>query len=159
MPTPPENQRNAERDLELLREYLKHGDAPCPLCGYNLRALTDDRCPECGNPFKLQIGSAQAQFGLFLAFLAPMFMMAGFAMFLAVRFAYLFVNQWRGPTPGEWGPYVILAVGLVEGAALPIIYRRRAALLRCSKPQQFLTAMISWSLNLLAFTICFTLGG
>ena len=26
-------------------------DLFCPACGYNLRGLTDDRCPECGNTF------------------------------------------------------------------------------------------------------------
>lgn len=25
----------------------------CPRCGYNLTALTTNRCPECGTPFKL----------------------------------------------------------------------------------------------------------
>jgi hypothetical protein len=27
------------------------GDFLCPGCGYNLRGLTQDRCPECGAPF------------------------------------------------------------------------------------------------------------
>jgi hypothetical protein len=26
-------------------------DVPCPLCEYNLRGLTDPRCPECGYRF------------------------------------------------------------------------------------------------------------
>lgn len=28
------------------------GDFLCPGCGYNLRGLTRDRCPECGRPFE-----------------------------------------------------------------------------------------------------------
>src|SRR5438034_2766364 len=27
------------------------GDIECPLCGYNLRGLSDARCPECGHQF------------------------------------------------------------------------------------------------------------
>jgi hypothetical protein len=27
-------------------------DVTCPLCGYNLRGLTEPRCPECGHAFK-----------------------------------------------------------------------------------------------------------
>jgi hypothetical protein len=29
-------------------------DAQCPQCGYSLRGLTEDRCPECGKPFGRQ---------------------------------------------------------------------------------------------------------
>jgi hypothetical protein len=28
------------------------GDVPCPMCDYNLRGLTDPRCPECGYTFE-----------------------------------------------------------------------------------------------------------
>ncbi len=31
-----------------LRSFLAERDAPCPECGYGLRGLTGDRCPECG---------------------------------------------------------------------------------------------------------------
>src|SRR5262245_24135568 len=27
-------------------------DVPCPLCDYNLRGLTEPRCPECGHKFE-----------------------------------------------------------------------------------------------------------
>ncbi|MEL7471738.1 MAG: hypothetical protein AAGK04_00345 [Planctomycetota bacterium] len=30
-----------------LRRYLKDRDAPCPRCGYNLRDLQRETCPEC----------------------------------------------------------------------------------------------------------------
>ena len=33
---------------ELLRAYLAGRDIPCPGCGYNLRGLTIQTCPECG---------------------------------------------------------------------------------------------------------------
>ena len=32
-------------------ETVTH-DVKCPLCGYNLRGLTEPRCPECGYPFE-----------------------------------------------------------------------------------------------------------
>jgi hypothetical protein len=38
----------------LLRAYLTDRDVACPQCGYNLRALTTDTCPECGE--KLALG-------------------------------------------------------------------------------------------------------
>lgn len=33
---------------ELLRAWLRDRDVPCPGCGYNLRGLTRNVCPECG---------------------------------------------------------------------------------------------------------------
>jgi ribosomal protein L37E len=37
-----------------LREYLAGRDAPCPRCGYNLRDLKDEVCPECGAPISIK---------------------------------------------------------------------------------------------------------
>lgn len=31
-----------------LAEYLSRRDVSCPGCGYNLRGLVDEHCPECG---------------------------------------------------------------------------------------------------------------
>lgn len=36
------------------RRYLKEHDAACPGCGYNLRGLKSQRCPECGREFTWQ---------------------------------------------------------------------------------------------------------
>ena len=33
------------------QDVLSEHDVPCPQCGYNLRELTRDTCPECGRPF------------------------------------------------------------------------------------------------------------
>lgn len=33
---------------EGVREFLAERDARCPSCGYNLRGLSGDACPECG---------------------------------------------------------------------------------------------------------------
>ncbi len=35
-------------DNEHLQALLKDRDCACPHCGYNLRGLTSDNCPECG---------------------------------------------------------------------------------------------------------------
>ena len=43
-------------DPALLRQYLANRDAPCPNCGYNLRNLTGEACPECGETLYLGLG-------------------------------------------------------------------------------------------------------
>lgn len=39
----------------LLQQFLSERDAPCPSCGYNLRGVVGDRCPECAQPLSLSI--------------------------------------------------------------------------------------------------------
>lgn len=34
--------------------YLRHHDVTCARCGYSLRGMTTDRCPECGQQVELQ---------------------------------------------------------------------------------------------------------
>jgi hypothetical protein len=54
MSAPPEtNPPRDDDDADLLR-WLTNRNAACPICGYNLRALTIPRCPECGE--RLQLG-------------------------------------------------------------------------------------------------------
>lgn len=36
------------KEIDRLAGYLKGRDAPCPGCGYNLRDLLGQTCPECG---------------------------------------------------------------------------------------------------------------
>ncbi|MEA5613132.1 hypothetical protein [Nodularia spumigena] len=36
------------KEIDRLAGYLKGRDAPCPGCGYNLRDLLGETCPECG---------------------------------------------------------------------------------------------------------------
>ena len=49
---------DAERRL---RHYLADQDIGCPKCGYNLRGLEDDSCPECGERAELVLRLADAR--------------------------------------------------------------------------------------------------
>lgn len=40
----------------MLQIFLADRDVPCPACGYNIRQLQKDTCPECGRPLRLTIG-------------------------------------------------------------------------------------------------------
>ena len=41
---------NPPDDAQHLQALLEHRDCPCTHCGYNLRGLSSDACPECGKP-------------------------------------------------------------------------------------------------------------
>lgn len=42
-------------DSRALECFLANRDAACPACGYNLRGLTAEACPECRHELELQI--------------------------------------------------------------------------------------------------------
>ena len=148
--SPPER---GDLDAALLHTWLERHDAPCPVCGYNLRRLTGDVCPECGQRFALQIGAVSAHFGYLLASLAPMIMLAGLAGLFGVLLCF------EGPPPYfVWGFWVIIVVGILEGAAVPFIYRKRRVFLVQSVRTQVGLVLLSWLYNVLLAVVCFKFG-
>src|ERR1044071_7129464 len=55
-----------------LHEYLAERDAPCPGCGYNLRGLSADTCPECGVPLHLSVAMNESWIGRLLSAVVPL---------------------------------------------------------------------------------------
>ncbi len=72
------------RAQELLLEFLREHEAPCPLCGYNLKALTRPICPECGQELVLAVGAAQLRLRWLLAAVAPGFFSGIAAVFVLI---------------------------------------------------------------------------
>jgi len=68
----------------LLLEFLREHEAPCPVCGYNLKALTRPVCPECGQELVLAVGAARLRFGWLFAAVAPGFFSGIAALFVLV---------------------------------------------------------------------------
>jgi hypothetical protein len=65
-------------DTAALLSWLATRDAPCPVCGYNLRALPAPRCPECSAPLSLHVYSENASIGPWLVALGSYALAAGF---------------------------------------------------------------------------------
>lgn len=70
------------RGQELLLQFLREHDAPCPVCGYNLHTLTTPVCPECGQELVLSVGTTRLRIGWFLAAVAPGFFSGIAALFV-----------------------------------------------------------------------------
>lgn len=72
------------RAQELLLEFLREHEAGCPVCGYNLKALTRPVCPECGQDLVLRVGAGRLRLGWLLVAVAPGFFSGIAAVFLLV---------------------------------------------------------------------------
>lgn len=73
---------SANENVAPLVEYLSHRDEACPSCGYNLRGLKTDRCPECHELLRLRVGLAEPKLGTFIAGLVGLAAGAGFSILL-----------------------------------------------------------------------------
>jgi hypothetical protein len=78
------------RDIMLL-DFLREHDAACPVCGYNVRALTRPVCPECKQELTLTVGAAgvaggggRLRIGWLFAAVAPGFFSGIAAIFMLV---------------------------------------------------------------------------
>lgn len=94
----------ARRDF--LREFLAERDAPCPMCDYNLRALTDDRCPECGSEVEVKVGLTEPRLTGFIAGIVALAMGLGFNAIVLV-WASVMMLQSRGPRSREIVPLMV----------------------------------------------------
>ncbi len=89
---PPVVADTKEGDTGQLVEFLQDRDTPCPLCGYNLRNLTDNVCPECRHELRLTVGVTKPMFLWFLLAMTP----CSFAGIAAGLTLIPVIVQWLG---------------------------------------------------------------
>lgn len=110
-----------------LAAYLADRDEACPSCGYNLRGLTSDRCPECMTELVLRVAMAEPRLGLFLSTVVAWSLGAGFSLLLLVYLLVVMVMTPRSLPPMD--EFLVTPVGgtLLEGGAvvLLIVHQRR----------------------------------
>ncbi|MCZ6612890.1 MAG: hypothetical protein O6941_09665 [Planctomycetota bacterium] len=75
---------NDQSEAELLKVLLAERDLPCPVCGYNLRAISSTNCPECGAKLDLRVGSTDLKLGPWLAALLVIGLPLGFLAGVAI---------------------------------------------------------------------------
>lgn len=89
-----------DRQAELLRAFLAERDVACPGCGYNLRGLTGDACPECHETIHLGVVPGDTAWGTLVGTIVALSIAAGMAGVVA-GFS-LFMTMFRnGPHPSE----------------------------------------------------------
>lgn len=128
-------------DHDLLVTYLKDRGAPCPGCGYDLRNLTSDRCPECGQQLVLGVHLAEPKLAAFIGGLVGLAMSAGFSWLLC-----LFAITVERPVAGVWG--AILVPGVVSTILLVVWIKMRSWLRLGSSSLRITAVSICWCVPL-----------
>lgn len=132
-------------DQAALLDFLRERDVPCPVCKYNLRALTSDRCPECGRTLKLAVGTIEQRLGAYIVTLVCSLLPGG----PGVLFAIIVIDSgFPSTADSEFASIMAIGIGSWVAMALAlaaILLRRR--ILRMSPPGQWLLAGVA-ALNL-----------
>jgi hypothetical protein len=131
-----------------LLAYLHGRDVPCPLCGYNLRDLTQARCPECRHELALSVGVMRPLFGwLIVAIVPSMFSGIAAGLLLIPMAIAMFIG-------GEQPPWPIVAAetfGWLSTIAALVLLHRRYVFLRQPLAVQRRWAVGAWALHVGAF--------
>jgi hypothetical protein len=150
-----------EADTARLLEFLEHHDAPCPVCGYNLRGLTAPRCPECDHALELTVGASGVRIGWFIATLAPFMSVGMGALALGTLLAIAEFSMAMGRNTGGGPPpmfHLITMLGLGSGlVAAALVWKRRRflALSTTAQKRWALVAWLSHGLPFMALVILF----
>ncbi len=130
-------------DESMLLDFLRGRDAPCPLCGYNLRDLTQPVCPECRQDLMLAVGVRRLLLVPLLVTVAP----GCFSGIAACILMYPMIFFGPAPLP----IYLVWTFGAASGAATIWLTLRRYAFLRQPPRVQWYWAAAVWAVHLAAF--------
>ena len=132
--------------------FLVGRSAPCPRCAYDLRDIPTARCPECGEPLVLRVGSPRTRFGWLVLAMAPGCFSGVAALFVM---APILVTTLR-PSPGSNLPWPIVvadAFGFVSAASVWFMYRHRHRIMAWSTRRQGLFAGAIWGIHILMLAL------
>ena len=127
-------------ESELLKMLLGVRDIPCPVCGYNLRAITSTNCPECGAKLDLRVGSTDLKLGPWLASLLMVGLPLGFlagAAIVGLTFGIVDNSLEDLTIAGE----LLIPIILMAGILAMLIWRRRS-IWRWSRRRQLLLPLL-----------------
>jgi hypothetical protein len=150
--TPPTLQ---PRDIMLL-DFLREYDAPCPVCGYNVRALTRPVCPECKQELVLTVGAARLRLGWLFAAVAPGFFSGIAALFMLVPIfgRLLFGDGVLMPLP-----IMVDLFGWSSGVfAIILAFQGRTRFLAQSLARQRWFAISTWLIHIAALGLFILIG-
>jgi len=142
-------------DVIMLLAFLRGHDCGCPVCGYNLRALTRPICPGCGSELVLRVGAARVRLGWLLAAVAPGFFSGIAAVFLLVPIVgrLVFGDGQMSATLN-----VLDLFGWFSGVFAIVLAVTQHRFLGLSNDQQRLWALAIWLVHFIALVLLIVYG-
>ncbi len=138
---------------QALELFLAHRDVPCPGCEYNLRGLTGETCPECGEALELRVGMVEPKLGSFITGLIGLACGAGFHAMVLLWAVSLMVRRQGGPSLRDVG---LLTVGFVLcGTCLALWLRGRSRVRKSPPNLRYSLVAGCWLLSLLTAGLFF----
>ena len=143
---------------QLLERLLAARDIPCPVCGYNLRAIASTNCPECGAKLDLRVGSTDLKLGPWLAALFAGALPLGF--FAGLFTLGVFIEVTWGSFFDPWGVFVWFAVSIVfYGAIVWIVTIRRRRFWSRPRRHQWRSVALTWLVSIFVIACLMTIAG
>jgi len=133
-----------------LLAFLHGRDVLCPLCGYNLRDLTEPRCPECRQDLALTVGVTRLRFGWLIVTIIPsMFSAVAAGLLLIPMLGVLLAGVERPP----WPVVAAETFGWLSTIAALLVLHKRYLFLRQSQVAQRTWALGAWAVHIGAFVV------
>ncbi|MBC7835512.1 MAG: hypothetical protein H7Y88_10505 [Phycisphaerales bacterium] len=132
--------------------FLKGRSVPCPRCAYDLRDIQTARCPECGEPLVLKIGSPRARFGWLVLAMAPGCFSGVAALFVLIP-VYMHTRYPSPAAKGVWAVMVADAFGFLSAASVALMYRHRHRFMSWTARRQAAFAGAVWGIHVLVFVL------
>lgn len=140
---------------EMLRAFLADHDAPCPVCGYNLRGVILPVCPECESPIELGVGSAQSRLGAWLLALLAFAMPLSFDILVGLMMIIGVILSAGENAEGVFLMIALLTLTAVSVGMLWVLIARKRAWLCMPLRRQWLLA---WSFLIGVFLVHLAVG-
>ena len=131
---------DATSEADLLGAWLSARDVPCPVCGYNLRTIASDACPECGARLELRLGSADLRLGPWLVAVLAVALPLGFVSIYTAFMGIMFLASGFGWAGGWLAIPVLVSAGYA--LVLARLIRRRRQFWKKARRAQRLTAAL-----------------
>ncbi|MBO6740095.1 MAG: hypothetical protein JJ916_09565 [Phycisphaerales bacterium] len=140
---------------QMLLAFLRDHDAPCPICGYNLRGVTLSVCPECECPIELGVSSSSSYLGAWLLALLAFAMPLSFDLIVGTMMLIGVIMSAGENAEGVFLLVSLVTLTLVSVGMLWVLVARKRDWLRMPRRRQW---RMAWALFAAVFVVHLMVG-